>query len=263
MKTVLLTGAAGGMGYATAKRLIKKGCRVIGLDVAPTCDLPEYYPCDLTKQEAVGAVFASVAEKTERIDAIVHFAGIYRMGSLVEISEEKLLSIFEINLFGVYRVNKIFLPLLGRGSRILVTSSELAPLWPLPFTGIYGITKAALEKYAFSLAMELNLLGIRVSVLRPGAVKTPLLDVTSGEIDALCEGTKLYRANTRRFKRITDSVKGRNISPESVAKRVERILFAKHPRFLHSVNRNPLLILLSLLPKRLQLFIIKTILKTK
>lgn len=263
MKTVLITGAAGGMGYAAAKRLIKRGCRVIGLDIAPSCDLPEYYPCDLTKQEAVAAAFASVAETVEKIDAILHFAGIYRMGSLVEIEEEKLLSIFNINLFGAYRVNKAFLPLLQRGSRILITTSELAPLWPLPFTGIYGITKAALEKYAFSLAMELNLLGIRVSVLRPGAVKTPLIDVTTKEIDALCEGTALYCANTRRFKRITDSVKGRNVSPDTVAKRAERILFAKRPRFLYSLNRNPLLILLSLLPKRLQLFIIKTILKTQ
>ncbi len=263
MKTVLITGAAGGMGYATAKRLIKKGCRVMGLDIAPTCDLSEYYPCDLTKEDAIAAVFASVAEKYKKIDAILHFAGIYRMGSLVEMEEEKLLSIFSINLFGVYRVNRIFLPLLEKGGRILITSSELAPLWPLPFTGLYGITKAALEKYAFSLAMELNLLGIGVSVLRPGAVKTPLIDVTTSEIDALCEKTKLYRANTRRFKRITDSVKGRNVSPESVAKLAERILFAKQPRFLYSINRNPLLLLLSLLPKRLQLFIIKTILKTK
>ncbi len=263
MKTVLLTGAAGGMGYATAKRLLKRGWRVIGLDLAPLCDLSEYYPCDLTKQESVEAAYAAVSETCERLDAIVHFAGIYRMGSLVEIEEERLLSIFNVNLFGAYRVNKTFLPLLGKGSRILLTSSELAPLWPLPFTGLYGITKAALERYAFSLAMELNLLGIGVSVLRPGAVKTPLLDITSGEIDALCEGTRLYRANTRRFKKITDSVKGRNISPEAVAKRAERILLSGRARFLYSINRNPLLILLSLLPKRLQLFIIKTILKTK
>ena len=263
MKTVLLTGAAGGMGYATAERLQKRGWQVIGLDIAPTCDLPDYYPCDLTKEEEVRSVFASVAEKYGRLDAILHFAGIYRMGSLVEIEEERLLSIFNVNLFGAYRVNKTFLPLLGKGSRILITTSELAPLWPLPFTGIYGITKAALERYAFSLAMELNLLGIGVCVLRPGAVKTPLLDITTGEIEALCEGTRLYRANTRRFKKITDSVKGRNISPEAVAARAERILSARRPRFLYSMNRNPLLILLSLLPKRLQLFVIKAILKTK
>ena len=79
--------------------------------------------------------------------------------ALVEMSEERFSRIFDINLFGLYRLNKEFLPLLKKGSKIVITSSELAPLDPLPFTGIYAITKAAVEKYAYSLRMEMNLLG--------------------------------------------------------------------------------------------------------
>ena len=62
--------------------------------------------------------------------------------------------------------------MLKNGSKILITTSELAPLDPLPFTGIYAVTKGALDKYAYSLRMELQLLGMRVSVLRAGAVDT-------------------------------------------------------------------------------------------
>ena len=85
--------------------------------------------------------------------------------------EDKFVRIFNINLFGIYRVNKAFVPLLSPASRIVIVSSELAPLNPLPFNGIYTVTKAAVEKYAYSLRMELQLLGHSVSVIRlPGCV---------------------------------------------------------------------------------------------
>ena len=76
------------------------------------------------------------------------YAGVYMLDSLVEMETESFKKIFDINVNGVFLVNKIFLPLLKKDSRILITTSELAPLDPLPFTGIYAITKSALDKYA-------------------------------------------------------------------------------------------------------------------
>ena len=164
-------------------------------------------------------------------------------------------------MFGVYRVNREFLPLLRQGSRILITTSELAPLDPLPFTGLYGITKSALDKYAFSLRMELQLLGIDVVVLRPGAVKTGLLDVSTAELQRFCGNTKLYSCNAKRFRAIVEAVEARHIPPEAVAKKALRILGAKHPRYVYAMNRNPLLLLMHLLPKRLQTWAIRLVLK--
>ena len=71
---------------------------------------------------------------------------------------------FKINLGGVFLVNKILLPLLEKGSKIVITTSELAPLDPLPFTGIYAVTKAALEKYAFSLPLIAKRTNIEISL---------------------------------------------------------------------------------------------------
>lgn len=84
------------------------------------------------------------------------------LGSMVEMSGERFERIFRINLFGAARVNRCFMPLLGEGSRIVMTTSELAPLDPLPFTGIYAVSKSALDKYAYSLNRNplLRLLGI-------------------------------------------------------------------------------------------------------
>jgi short-subunit dehydrogenase len=183
--------------------------------------------------------------------------------SLVEIDEKSFIKAFDINLFGVYRVNKIFLPLLDYGSRILITTSELAPLSPLPFTGLYAITKSALDKYAYSLRMEVQLLGIKVSVLRPGAVKTDMISASTKQLDDFCNNSTLYKCNAERFKKIVDSVEAKNIGADKIALKSYKIITAKKPRQVYNINRNPLLRLLNILPKRLQTKIIKGILKEK
>ena len=263
-KSVLITGVTGGMGKATAELFLGMGFRVYGMDVSDGCELPiSYFKADLRKIDEIEAVFRAIKEETDCLCAIIHFAGIYRMASLAEMEEKDFEGIFDINLFGVYRVNKVFLPLLCKGSKIIITSSELAPLYPLPFTGIYAVTKSAIEKYAFSLKMELQLIGISVSVIRPGAVKTGLLDVSMRELDKLCDQTELYKTNTKRFKRIVGAVEAHHIPPEKVAKLAGRVYAKKNPAFVYSINRNPLLRLMNLLPTRLQLYVIKKLLESK
>ncbi|MBQ2719862.1 MAG: SDR family NAD(P)-dependent oxidoreductase, partial [Clostridia bacterium] len=247
MRSLLVTGAGGGIGAAVTEALAAAGYRVFALDIAPIPVRENVVPilADLTDTESIERAFAAVSAMTDCLFAIVHVAGIYRAGSLVEMSEETFTRAYDINLFGGFRVNKTFLPLLKRGSRIILTSSELGPLDPLPFTGLYGITKSAVEKYAYALRMELQLLGIDVTVLRPGAVRTGLLDVSTRELDAFCESTKLYAFSARRFRTIVDRVEARNVSPERVAQRVVRTLARRRPPYVVKLNRNPLLLLLS------------------
>jgi short-subunit dehydrogenase len=85
----------------------------------------------------------------------------------------------------------------------------------LLFTGIYAVTKSALDKYAYSLRMELQPLGINVSVLRSGDVSTNMLGVSADALDRFCSSTNLYSCNASRFKRIVDRVEARGISPRS------------------------------------------------
>ncbi|MBR4063133.1 MAG: SDR family NAD(P)-dependent oxidoreductase [Clostridia bacterium] len=263
MKSILVTGAYGGMGSAACKLLRDMGYTVFALDKRVSETEKGIIPiqADITSEDSIKEAFARVAETAESLDAILHFAGMYMLDSLVEMSDEDFRTIFDVNLRGAFLINKTFLPLLGKGSRILIVTSELAPLDPLPFTGIYAVTKAALDKYAYSLRMELQLLGITVSVLRAGAVKTRMLGVSTDALDRFCEGTKLYSCNAARFKRIVGTVEARNIPPEKIAQKAVRILKKKTPRFAYSINRNPLLLLLNALPKRLQLFAIKMILR--
>lgn len=263
MKYVLVTGAYGGMGRATIKRLKELGYFVFALDKKVEDAEENIYPIetDITSEESVKNAFEKIKEKTNEIFAIIHYAGIYKLDSLVEIENADFERIFKINVNGAYLINKTFFPLLKQGSRIVMTTSELAPLNPLPFTGIYAITKSALDKYAHSLKMELQLLGIHVSVLRAGAVQTNMLGVSTSELDKFCDKTKIYKCNADRFKKIVDKVEAKNISPDKLANKMIKIISSKKPKMVYSINRNPLLRLLNILPKKMQFAVIKKVLK--
>jgi len=211
--------------------------------------------------DSVREAFRLISEKTDSLSCIINMAGMYDLDSLVEIDEESFTRIFNINLFSVYRVVKTFLPLLEDQGKVIIVSSELAPLDPLPFTGLYAVTKAAVEKYAFSLRMELQLLGKAVSVIRPGAVDTRFIGISTDRLDRFCEKTGLYSVNAERFRQIVDRVESRKIPPERIAGTALRAAEAGKPRYVYKVNRNPLLILLNMLPARLQTCIIRGILK--
>ena len=261
---VLITGAAGGMGLAAAKKLLKTGNTVYGLDLRQPEPMPEglrFIQTDLTDPASVRQAFEALQREGVRLRAILHMAGLYDLNALTELEEEAWRRIFAVNLDAVYRVNRTFLLLLEPKGRILITTSELAPLDPLPFTGLYAVTKAALDKYASALRMELQLLDLRVIVLRPGAVDTSLLDVSTAKLDAFCANTRRFAPNAQRFRNIVNRVEARKIPPERVAELTVRILEASHPRDVYSINRNPLLLLLNALPNRVQRSIIRKILK--
>ena len=263
MKSVLVTGANGGMGRAVTSLLESRGFQVFALDIA-ACEAQENVVpimADITSEESIRNAFQQVQSKTDSLYAILHFAGVYMLDSLVEMETEAFRKIWDINLQGAYLINKTFLPLLKANSRIIITTSELAPLDPLPFTGIYAVTKAALDKYAYSLRMELQLLRIRVSVLRAGAVGTAMLGASTAALDRFCENTKLHACNSKRFRNIVNRVEARHISPQKLAQKALKILQKTNPAFAYSINRNPLLLLLNCLPKRLQLWIIRLILR--
>lgn len=263
MNYILVTGAYGGMGRKTTQALAEKGFTVFALDRKTESAQENIIPiqADITDEESILRAVQRVKETTDRLFAIVHFAGVYMLDSLAEMESESFERIFRINVFGAFLINKAFLPFLGKGIRILITTSELAPLAPLPFTGIYAVTKSALDQYAYSLRMELQLLGIEVSVLRAGAVDTGMLGVSTSALDRFCENTALYSCNAKRFKSIVESVEARCIPPEKIAEKTEKILGKKHVKFAYAVNRNPLLLMLNCLPKRTQLWIIKKILE--
>ena len=263
MANYLITGAGGGMGSALCRLLTEKGDRVWGIDRVSGEEAGGWpvIPADVTDSESLRLAFERVGAEARRLDGIVHMAGVYDLNSLVEMPEEDFLRDFNVNLFGAFRVNQLFLPLLRENGRIVIVSSELAPLSPLPFTGVYAVTKTALDHYAAALRMELQLLGHPVIVLRPGAVRTNMLPASTEKLDRFCAGTKLYSFSAGRFRRIVGSVESRSVPPERIADLARRTLTVKRPKPIYHVNRNPLLLLYGALPLRLQLWAIRKVLE--
>lgn len=263
MEYILITGAGGGMGRACVRMFAEKGYTVFALDRAETEYGENVIPvtADITDASDVAKAKETVLSVTDELKAIIHFAGIYMLDSLVEISDADFERIFRANLFGAFNINKAFVPLLHTDGRVIMTTSELAPLDPLPFTGIYGISKAALDRYAYSLCMELQLSGIHVSVIRAGAVDTGMLGASTDALDAFCARTERYVCNSKRFRQIVDSVESKSIPPEMIAKKVYTVFKKRRPAFAYGINRNILLRLLNILPHRIQLFAIRKVLK--
>ena len=111
MKYVLITGACGGMGAATLKKLHNEGYGVIALDRRPPADTDgiTFIETDVTDKESISRAVKRVREITDELYSIVHFAGIYRLDSLVECRDEKFIGSFDVNVFGVYRINRAFI----------------------------------------------------------------------------------------------------------------------------------------------------------
>ena len=266
MKYIVLSGSSGGMGLETIRKFTMNGYYVFGLDInepKEEFDNFMFIKTNLREQESITKAFETVNGVTGELDAIISMAGIYDLNSLIEMSEEDFIRIFDINVFAVYRLNKTFVPLLKKKGKVIITSSELAPLDPLPFNGIYSVTKKTVEAYAYSLRMELQLLDLQVSVIRPGAVNTSLIDVSTDRLDKFVNNTEHYQCNAQRFKKIVDDVEARKIPPERIANLAYKIVLKKKPRYVYKINRNPLLMLLGIMPKRFQNWVIKKILTKK
>ena len=100
-----------------------------------------------------------------------------------------------------------------------------------------------------------------MSVIRPGAVSTGLLGVSTKALDQFCEHTEYFAPNAQHFKEIVNSVESKSVEPSRIADLVFRSLTEKKPRYVYNINRNFLLRLMSALPDHLQIYILKLILK--
>ena len=259
---ILVTGAASGIGRAACELLIKNGHAVYAVDLSPITDLgaEACFTADVTDTARLTEIAAELRSRAVCFDAILTVAGVHAMASLVEDDINKSARLIDINLIGTMRTVSAFHPLLGARGRVVILTSEVGTLDPLPFNGLYTVSKCALESYAQALRQELNLIGQRVVTVRPGAIETPLAGGSIQATEALAERTVLYRKQAARFSGIAKRFMGKPISPARLAKVIERAIVAKHPRLAYNKHRSAGLLLLNMLPKRMQCGIIRLLL---
>ena len=263
---VFVTGAAGGIGRAVTEYFAKMGASVYATDIVDTefeNKTIKYIKADVSSPEDIRRIFSLLRDTGGPFDAIINIAGIFAIDSFIEADEELLRKMMEVNYLGCVYVNKILHPLLSENGRIIITTSDVAPLDPMPFNGIYNVTKTALDSYAQSLRQELNLIGQRVITVRPGAFNTSLSRGSLDKTRELSEKTVLYKKQSARFYTLVKAFMGKSLSPKSIAPLYYKAATKKHPRIIYSKHKNILLHLMNILPKRFQCFIIRILLSGK
>ena len=259
---LLITGAASGIGAAATNLFLKNGHTVYALDRSPIPARDRLFPflVDVTDEGALAEVAFRLSEAGVVLDAMLLVAGIHRMASLVEGECETLRRVIDVNLVGAMLTVRTFHPLLSRCGRVVIVTSEVASLDPLPFNGLYSLSKIALDAYSQALRQELGLLGQTVVTVRPGAIGTPLCNASLIDTERLADTTRLYARQAHRFLSITKRFMGTPIAPERLAPLLYRATTVKHPRLTYHKHRSFGLLLLGVLPLRLQCAIIRLML---
>ncbi len=185
----IITGAASGIGRALSQELARRGASVVLADVqAEAAEATAVgIPCvsgqrasacslDVTDFESVRRLVESVAEQHGRLDFIFNNAGIAAVGELRDQTIEAWNKIINVNLRGVvHGVQAAYPVMLRQGFGHIVNTASMAGLIPSPLSGSYSATKHALVGLSKALRVEAAGAGVRVSVLCPGVIRTPLL----------------------------------------------------------------------------------------
>ncbi|EHP0278491.1 2,3-dihydro-2,3-dihydroxybenzoate dehydrogenase EntA [Salmonella enterica] len=176
-KTVWVTGAGKGIGYATALAFVDAGARVIGFDREFT---QESYPfatevMDVADAGQVAQVCQRVLQKTPRLDVLVNAAGILRMGATDALSVDDWQQTFAVNVGGAFYLFSQTMAQFRRqqGGAIVTVASDAAHT-PRIGMSAYGASKAALKSLALTVGLELAGCGVRCNVVSPGSTDTDM-----------------------------------------------------------------------------------------
>lgn len=206
-KVSIITGAAHGIGFATARKFAEEGANVIICDLDQSSvaqavnsikevgGTTEGYVVNVTKRESIDAMVNQVRERHGHIDVLVNNAGITQDARLVKMTEAQFNSVIDVNLKGVFNCTQAVAPtLLEQGTGAVLNTSSIAGVYGNFGQGNYSASKAGVIGMTKSWARELGPKGIRVNVVCPGAAATRILDtVPENVLDQMRQGCWLKR----------------------------------------------------------------------
>ncbi|HQQ75574.1 MAG TPA: SDR family NAD(P)-dependent oxidoreductase [Pseudomonadales bacterium] len=265
-KSALITGGTGGFGLALTRHLVTRGwqvfaadCDTAGLEALTKQDGVTPVFIDVTKTESVEAALAEVKKHVQQLDAVINFAGILRVGAMIEMDEKVVQQVLDINLMGTWRVNKAFFPLLKHG-RIVNVSSETGWHTASPFNGAYAMSKYGIEAYSDALRRELSIYNIPVIKIQPGPFKTNMVANTVGGFQLAAKNSQLYSKQLEHFGDLVFEANKKAGDPDYLSEVIYHALTVKKPKTAYSVKADPGRSFLEWLPVRISDSIFKKIL---
>ena len=271
MSTYVVTGSSSGIGEACAVRLARAGHRVIAgvrrqadgerLAAAAGSIVPALL--DVTDEAQIRDLVGRLDELAPSgLDGLVNNAGIARGGPLEFLPLDEWRIQLDVNVIGQVAVTRSLVPLLRRARGRVVFVGSISGRVSTPFLGPYAASKHAIEAIAESLREELRPWGMAVSVVAPGAVRTPIWDKGRAYADELearlpAEAQDLYSDAVDDLRRGIDTQERTGVPPDRVAAAVERALTSPRPRYRYVVGNDARAagILDRLLPERAMAYV--------
>ena len=268
MRSVVITGASTGIGWASAKLLLERGFRVFG-SVRKQADADRlkgefganFTPLlfDVTNEAAVLAAAREVraALNGETLTGLVNNAGIAVAGPVLELAVDEFRRQMDVNVIGPIIATQAFGPLLGSDPQLkgpkgrIVMISSVAGRSGNPLTPAYSASKHAIEGLSESLRREMMLFGIDVIIVAPGAVKTPIW-AKSVDVDISGYRNSPYFPALEKARAFTKHLSEIGLPPERIAETIANALTTAHPRVRYQITPDPMRHLITaILPKRM------------
>ncbi len=262
-RSVVVTGASSGIGRACVSHLKHVGWRVFAsVRKSRDCeDLQSEFSANVTPMimdvTNRGSVLAAADQVSSELaghglDGLVNVAGIGMVRPIEYATPIDLQEIFNINVFGQIAVTQAFLPLLRTARGRIVNITSVGVHLPIPFGGLLNASKSAFAMFSDTMRLELRPFGIRVCTVEPGAIRTPAVEKTLGNIEAVIgslphSGAAHYGHMLREFvargypRELTGS------PPDVVARAVHDALTSRWPKIRYVVGKHAKL--LSTLPR--------------
>ena len=203
-KVCVITGAAGGIGGASAEAFAREGAHVVGVDLVPDAPGELALRVDVTDDAAVRAMYARVRDELGRIDVLFNNAGISPTddGSVLDTSLAAWQRVQDVNLKSVFLCCKHGIPHLleGGGGSVINTASFVATMGAATSQISYSASKGAVLSLSRELGVQFARAGVRVNALCPGPVDTPLLRELFAK-DAAAAARRLVHVPMGRFAR--------------------------------------------------------------
>ncbi|MSP81466.1 MAG: SDR family oxidoreductase [Alphaproteobacteria bacterium] len=177
-RAAIVTGAAGGIGSATALRLAGEGCKVLAVDVKasgfPAADGIRTLVADVSAGEAPDRIVAACRSAFGRLDFLVNNAGIGGAKSALDTSDEAWDRFLDVDLRAVFRLARATIPAMSTPGGRIVNISSVFGMVGFPGSCAYGVAKAGVAQLTRQLAADYTARGILVNGIAPGVIETPL-----------------------------------------------------------------------------------------